>query len=365
MKVFAMLLALSRAGALVPSRQSLHHGARRATSKTFVAAEGGRGSAAVSQAKETKERGGKVEKLDLAPPRGTRDFYPEDMRLQSWLFGEWREVARLFGFSEYDAPVLENEALYTRKAGEEVTQQLYNFEDKGERRVALRPEMTPSLARMVLAKKAALPLPLKWFSIPQCWRYERMTRGRRREHYQWNMDVWGVPGPEAEAELLAAAVAFFERVGLTSEDVGIKVNSRAVLQVVMTELGVGPEAFAPACVLVDKLEKVPLDAILGDFEAIGVTKETVEALVQVLESPNLEALKLKLEELATQNDTGGGEGRAGGDAKATDALADLEALFGYAEAGGFADWLVFDASVVRGLSYYTGVVFEAIKNLLE
>mmetsp|Transcript_72184 Transcript_72184/g.145230 ORF Transcript_72184/g.145230 Transcript_72184/m.145230 type:complete len:191 (-) Transcript_72184:1-573(-) len=146
--------------------------------------DGGRESAAVSKKSPSKN-----EKLELTPPKGTRDFYPEDMRLQRWLFEEWRAVAKRFGFAEYDAPVLEAEALYVRKAGEEVTQQLYNFEDKGGRRVALRPEMTPSLARMVLAKKNGLALPLKWFAIPQCWRYERMTRGRRREHYQWNMDV--------------------------------------------------------------------------------------------------------------------------------------------------------------------------------
>ena len=115
--------------------------------------------------------------------QGTRDFYPEDQRLKSWLFNKWRDVAAKFGFEEYDAPVLESEELYIRKAGEEVTQQLYNFEDKGGRRLSLRPEMTPSLARMVLARKGGLSFPLKWFSLPQCWRYERMTRGRRRFTY--------------------------------------------------------------------------------------------------------------------------------------------------------------------------------------
>lgn len=151
-------------------------------------ASGGRASAAVKQ--DAAKGGAKPqEKLDLQPPKGTRDFYPEEMRLRNWLFGHWKEVARLYGFEEYDSPVLESEALYIRKAGEEVTQQLYNFEDKGGRRVALRPEMTPSLARMVMAKGKGLTLPVKWFSLPQCWRYERMTRGRRREHFQWNMDM--------------------------------------------------------------------------------------------------------------------------------------------------------------------------------
>ena len=200
--------------------------------------------------------------LDTNPPKGTRDFYPPDMRLRTWLFTQWRDVASLYGFSEYDAPVLESEQLYTRKAGEEVTQQLYNFVDKGDRNVALRPEMTPSLARMVMAKKGGLSMPLKWYSIPQCWRYERMTRGRRREHYQWNMDVWGVEGIEAEAELLSAMVTFFKRVGLTSDDVGIKVNSRGVIGEVLGGLGVPEEKFAATCVLVDKLEKVSWDSMV-------------------------------------------------------------------------------------------------------
>jgi histidyl-tRNA synthetase len=165
---------------------------RTSTVQFMSTKSGGRVSNAVTDKdmlskSSSKDKQNKAKKLDTNPPKGTRDFYPEDMRLRTWLFDHWRNVARVYGFSEYDAPVLESEALYTRKAGEEVTQQLYNFVDKGERNVALRPEMTPSLARMVMAKKGGLPLPLKWFSLPQCWRYERMTRGRRREHFQWNM----------------------------------------------------------------------------------------------------------------------------------------------------------------------------------
>eukprot|EP01041_Mallomonas_annulata_P012631 gene12631-26600_t len=212
----------------------------------------GRQSAAVIQSQETKKVSGK---MDLNPPKGTRDFYPEDHRLKSWLFNTWRDVANIFGFEEYDAPVVESEELYIRKAGEEVTQQLYNFEDKGGRRLSLRPEMTPSLARMVLARRGALPFPLKWFSIPQCWRYERMTRGRRREHYQWNMDIWGVAGVEAEAELLAAIVFSLKKLGLGPGDVGIKVNSRKLLLELMLAVGIPEDKFAPTCVLVDKLEK--------------------------------------------------------------------------------------------------------------
>jgi histidyl-tRNA synthetase len=140
------------------------------------------------------------------------------------LFNEWRKTATLYGFEEYDASILESEELYTRKSGDEIVQQLYNFKDKGDRSVSLRPEMTPSLARMVLAKGSALQFPLKWFCIPQCWRYERTGKGRRREHYQWNMDIWGVNGVEAEAELLSALVHFMTRIGLSENDVKIKVR---------------------------------------------------------------------------------------------------------------------------------------------
>lgn len=162
-------------------------GAPRASFAADASSSGGRGSAAVVQDDVARASSGedKQPALDLTPPRGTRDFYPAEMRVRNWLFGKWRQVSLGHGFEEYDAPVMESEALYIRKAGEEVTQQLYNFDDKQGRRMALRPEMTPSLARMVLGQRSTLPVPIKWFAIPQCWRYERTTRGRRREHYQY------------------------------------------------------------------------------------------------------------------------------------------------------------------------------------
>lgn len=279
--------------------------------------------------------------ISTAPVRGTRDFPPEDMRLRTWLFDHFRAVAHAFAFEEYDAPVLETADLYIRKAGEEITDQLYHFEDKGGRSVALRPEMTPSLARLVLGKGGGLALPIRWFSIPQCWRYERMTRGRKREHYQWNMDIFGVEGVTAEAELLAAIALFFERLGLSAEDVGIRVSSRKVLHAVLTEtLGVPDEHFAAVCVLVDKLEKVPREAIEEDLGRLGLAGSLVDSIIQTLSLRSLDDLA----------ETLGAEHAVVGE---------LRELFALAEAYGVADWLVFDASVVRGLAYYTGVVFEA------
>eukprot|EP00878_Enallax_costatus_P021966 GHUV01023283.1.p1 GENE.GHUV01023283.1~~GHUV01023283.1.p1 ORF type:complete len:507 (+),score=184.07 GHUV01023283.1:290-1810(+) len=278
--------------------------------------------------------------IDTSPPRGTRDFYPEGMRLRNWLFGEWAAVAQLFGFEQFDVPVLESEELFVRKAGEEITDQLYNFQDKGGRRVALRPEITPSLARLVLGKGKQLPLPAKWWTIGQCWRYERMTRGRRREHYQWNMDIIGVQGIEAEAELLAAITTFFTRVGLSSADVGIKVSSRKVLAAVLDRYNVPRDNFAQVCVIVDKLEKLPRDKVEQELASLGVQHETVDGIISALSCRCLDQL---LELLGPSG---------------SEALSDLQQLWRLAEGYGYKDWLVFDASVVRGLAYYTGVVFE-------
>ncbi|KAG0562408.1 hypothetical protein M758_9G147800 [Ceratodon purpureus] len=273
------------------------------------------------------------------PPKGTRDFPPEDMRMRTWLFNNFREVSRLFSFEEVDFPMVESEELYTRKAGEEIVGQLYNFEDKGGRKVALRPELTPSLARLVLQKGKAQVFPLKWFAIGQCWRYENMTRGRRREHYQWNMDIIGVPGVEAEAELLAAIVMFFERLGITSKDVGIKVSNRKVLQAVLEKYEIQADNFAPVCVIVDKLDKLPRDVIESELAKINVPSEAIDGILKALTLQSFDDLEALI----------GAE---------SGAVGELKQLFALAEGYGIQDWLQFDASVVRGLAYYTGTVFE-------
>jgi len=286
-----------------------------------------------------------VSKQLLQPPRGTRDFYPEDLRHRTWLFDHFHAVARSFGFEEVDAPVLEHEELFTRKAGEEIVDQLYHFE-LHERRFALRGEITPSIARMVAARAGGLRLPLRWYSIPQCWRYERMTRGRRREHYQWNMDIWGEPGVSAEAELLAAIFALFDRLDLARGDVRIGLNSRALLEETLRGgvLNDRPDAFPALCVAIDKLEKIGPDAVmelLTDPQgAIALTTAHAKQVVDWLQLRDL-------------------EDAAGELAPDSRALADLRGLFELLDAYGLADRVEFDASIVRGLAYYTGIVFEA------
>ena len=272
--------------------------------------------------------------------RGTRDFYPEDMRVRNWLFDNFQSAARSHGFEEYDAPLLEHEELYTRKQGEEITQQLYGFEDKGGRRVSLRPEMTPSLARMVMARAGALPTPIKWFSIPQCWRYERTQRGRGREHYQWNVDVWGAEGIEADAELISVLATFFRSVGLGPEDLVIRVSSRKVLEEVLGSVGVSGEAFPAVCVIVDKMGKTPEEAMSAQLAEQGLDADAISTIRSTLGLQDLDALSSAL-----------GDG--------SPAVSELTSLFSLIDSYGISDWVAFDASVVRGLAYYTGPVFEA------
>ena len=272
--------------------------------------------------------------------RGTRDFYPEDMRIRNWLFDNFTDAALLHGFDEYDAPVLEHEELYTRKQGEEITQQLYNFEDKGDRKVALRPEMTPSLARMVMARAGGLPMPIKWFSIPQCWRYERTQRGRGREHYQWNVDIWGTNEISADAELISILVTFFEGVGLTAKDLVIKISSRKVLEEVLGSLEISGEIFSKTCIIVDKMDKLPADIIEEQLTELGHNSDAISKIQSILDIKNMDELANSL-------------------GKESSAVSELNSLFNSIDSYGILEWVEFDASVVRGLAYYTGAVFEA------
>ena len=272
--------------------------------------------------------------------RGTRDFYPEDMRLRNWLFQKFHASSLSHGFEEYDSPIIEHEELYTRKQGEEITQQLYNFEDKGGRKISLRPEMTPSLARMVMARSGALPLPIKWYSIPQCWRYERTQRGRGREHYQWNVDIWGMEGIEADAELLSVMVHMFKSVGLTHDDVVVRISSRKVLEEVLGSLGIEGDSFTKTCVIVDKMDKLPEETVSAQLSDLGISDSSITTIQSVLSVKDLPELRDMLSPDSM-------------------AVSELERLFQLLESYGISDWTTFDASVVRGLAYYTGPVFEA------
>src|SRR5881227_997790 len=188
---------------------------------------------------------------------GFRDFYPEQLATRNYIMSVWRDVARKYGFVEYDGPPLEPLDLYTAKIGEEIVGQLYSFRDKGDRDVALRPEMTPTLARMVAARAGELRKPIRWFSLPQLFRYERQQRGRLREHFQLNVDIIGEADVTADAELLAVAIDIMREFGLTPQDVRARVSDRRLLRALLLGLGSTDEQLPAVFAVIDKINRQP------------------------------------------------------------------------------------------------------------
>jgi histidyl-tRNA synthetase len=271
---------------------------------------------------------------------GFRDFYPAEFAERTVIVAAWREVARRYGFAEYDGPPLEPLELYTRKSGEEIVGQLYTFTDRGGREVALRPEMTPTLARMVAARANTMRKPVRWMSIPQLFRYERQQRGRLREHFQLNMDIIGEPDVTADAELLAAAIDIMRACGLTAEDVKARVSDRRILQGYLEALGVSEDRMPAVFAVIDKLERQPTAVSEEKLTTIGLDATARRA---VLEIPHAD--------LATVD-------TVLADSRSRRHVDDFVRYLEYLEALGVADFVRFDLSIVRGLAYYTGTVFE-------
>ena len=273
---------------------------------------------------------------------GFRDFYPQELAERAFIMSTWREVARRYAFVEYDGPPLEPLDLYTQKSGDEIVGQLYNFVDKGGREVALRPEMTPTVARMVGARANALRKPVRWFSMPQLFRYERQQKGRLREHYQLNVDIFGSADVAADAELVACAVDMMRAFGLTAQDVVVRVSDRRILQAFLESLGVPAGSIVGVYGVIDKLERTPADISTEKLAALGVSPQAIERILTIAD--------VEFSEIESRLR----------DSSAAAQVADFGAFLRYVPAllGGDASWLRVDLSIVRGLAYYTGIVFE-------
>src|SRR5690349_5387297 len=224
---------------------------------------------------------------------GFRDFYPEQFAERAYIMKVWRDVARRYAFVEFDGPPLEPLELYTKKSGEEIVGQLYNFVDKGGREVALRPEMTPTLARMVGAKANALRKPVRWFTVPQLFRYERQQRGRLREHFQLNVDIVGEADVTADAELLAVAIDIMREFGLTSQDVRARVSDRRILRAILRQAGVTDAQEPAVFAVIDKVERQPREISSEKLSALGVGDESKAALFELMDGVTLDALRAK------------------------------------------------------------------------
>ena len=267
--------------------------------------------------------------------KGVRDFYPEDMFVQNFIFGVWKNVAESFGYSQYDASILEPAELYRAKSGEElVGEQTYTFTDRGEREVTLRPEMTPTVARMVAGKEHELALPLRWYSIPNLFRYEKPQRGRLREHWQLNVDIFGVDSTDAEVEVITLADKIMKKFGATDSDFIIKINSRKILNDLFKYFSLTDEQGQKVSKIIDKKEKIPADTFRASLEEIIGDK--VAEMVLLLSS----AEKL-LDTLGKENKSS----------------VELVSLIEKLSENGLEN-VVFDPTLMRGFDYYTGIVFE-------
>lgn len=278
--------------------------------------------------------------LSTQPYKGTRDFYPEEMRLRKWMFNTIRQAIELYGYQEYDGPLLESFDLYAAKTGDEiVNEQLYSFTDRGERKMAIRPEMTPTLARMVAARLPVLTRPIRWYSIPNLWRYERPQKGRLREHWQVNVDLLGVSGLDADLEILQVAVAMMRSFGANQSHFDIQINSRHLVDHVFTTLLKLDDAQKRLVArAIDKKEKISPEAFEKMLTDAGCSADQCQTLHQFLRPVSLTELETVL-----------GENRG---------LTELKQLFHDLEQLGLKEYCHFNPAIMRGFDYYTGTVFE-------
>lgn len=271
--------------------------------------------------------------LTKKPYKGTRDFFPQDMRVREYLFTKMAQTAKSFGYEAYDGPLLEEVDLYLAKSGEElIHEQIYSFLDRGERNVAIRPEMTPTLARMVAQIHKEAPKPLRWFAIPNLMRYENPQKGRLREHWQFNADIFGAPQGKGEFEVLDLIINFLQSLGANQSHFEILINDRNIVETLMKEnLGLDKETAYKAYKLIDRSKKIKAEDL--QKQAHDLLKEKATDFLQYLEISNLSELKNFFPSL------------------------DLS-FFQRLQGSHLADFIKFDPGIVRGLDYYTGVVFE-------
>ena len=270
-------------------------------------------------------------KTTVQAVKGTRDFYPEAMAFRNWLHAKVRAVSKRFGYQEWEAPILERLELYAAKSGEElVKEQSFVLTDRGGDELALRPELTPSLARLIAQRQASLILPARWFSFGPFWRYERPQRGRTREFFQWNIDLLGAETPAADGEIVAIGAEFLRSLGLSASEVGIHVNSRRLMERKLAEIGVADEQRMDVFRLIDRRDRLSPEKWTAWALDAGLSERQLADLRDLLSNADL-----------------------------WQESEELRRVFATAQTFGLDDYLTYDASIVRGLDYYTGPVFEA------
>lgn len=280
-------------------------------------------------------------KAGLQTYKGARDFYPEDKRLQKWIFDKWRRVVERYGYEEYDAPILEPTDLYLMKGNEEIVrEQTYTFKDRSDRSVTIRTEMTPSVSRMVAARRQELAYPLRWYSIPNLWRYERMQRGRLREFWQLNVDLFGVDNEAAEFEMIQIIDDLFQAFKAKRSSYVIKLNSRVLVNEILSGLGLNGEQTTATVRLIDRLQKMPAADFANSLDQITASQEVSKKVIDMLSVREINELPLSK------------------NLQALSSVGTLSGIIEKARSQGIRN-VEFDMSLARGFDYYTDIVFEA------
>jgi histidyl-tRNA synthetase len=274
--------------------------------------------------------------------KGTRDFLPDDMRIRNWLFEIWNKVANKFAFEEYDFPILEPFDLYARKNGEDIEKEMYVFNDNGGNKLAIIPEATPSLARLVLKNGLKSNFPLRWYTIANCWRYETNTKTRKRQFFQWNMDIIGMNSIVSQADLLLSIIVFLKEIGIKEGEVEIRINSRKIMQSFLDSIEI--TNITQVCLVIDKILKVEESVILNILQELDISKEKAEKIIEFSKYTDIQIISEKYPE--TQ-----------------EALKEIKTLFDILN--DYSEWIKFDTSIIRGLSYYSGIVFEVYAKKLN
>jgi histidyl-tRNA synthetase len=280
--------------------------------------------------------------MKILSVKGTRDFYPPQMAVRNFIVDGWKAASIRNGFVEYDGPIFEYLQMYRIKSGDEIVEQLFNFQDRGGRQLAIRPEITPTLARMVNQQINALPRPIRWFSVPRLCRAERPQKGRLREFFQWNIDIIDVDDVLADAEIIYCSLDYLRSLGLTGSDVTAKISSRRLLAALLKNIGIPEKKLETLYPILDKKSKIPEDAFIEMLEKGINSAQTIQTIGKLMDIHSVDDIPA----IVDLNDD------------AQTALDELGRVFAYLEQMGVADYCRFDMGIVRGLAYYTGMVFE-------
>ncbi|MBA7640454.1 Histidine--tRNA ligase [subsurface metagenome] len=280
--------------------------------------------------------------MKIPPVKGTRDFYPQDMAVRNWIIDGWKRVSLRNGFEEYDGPIFEYLKMFQIKSGDEIVEQLFSFEDRGGRELALRPEITPTLARMVNQQINSLPKPIKWFSVPRLFRAERPQKGRLREFFQWNIDIIGVDDVLADAETIFCALDYLREVGLTPDDIVVKISSRKLLALFLTRLGIPKDRLESIYAVLDKKTRLSTETFEKMLREQVPNKEKVSRILDFMSADTMPQLE---ELIKAESDE-------------FEAYTEIKLVLAGLELMGVSDYCTYDPSIVRGLAYYTGIVFE-------